>query len=113
MKKIAALASALVLAGGLWLWLKHSTPVAMVTNTSSSPVVVRLETDVGESYAVGDLPAGGSAEVQITGRDKALWAVVQFPGGESNSSEKIYTTTQGKVSVVVTDRSVKISYTLL
>ena len=113
MKKVAAaVVVALVLSGGLWLWFSRSTPAAVVTNNSSSRIVVRLETDVGESYSVGDIPVGESAQVEITGRDKLLWAVAAFPSGEKHSSEGIYTTSQGKVSVVVTDGAVEISYVL-
>jgi hypothetical protein len=113
MKKIAgALVIALVLIGGLWHWFSRSMPVAVVTNSSSSPVLIRLETDVGESYAVGDLAAGESAQIQISRRDKLLWAVAEFPSGENHSSDRIYTTTEGKVSVVVTETDVDISYVL-
>lgn len=110
MKKVAIAVGVLILLGVLVSSWRGS--VAVVANASSMPVLVRLETDVGESYPVADLAAGRSAKVEITPRDKALWAVAQFPGGKTRSSDKVYVTSHITVTVVVTDTAVHISYAL-
>ena len=115
MKSIKALLAggliAIVIAAFL-LWLLNSSPIAVVKNASVVPVTVQLETDVGESYSTGTIAAGDSVRVTITRRDKLLWAVAKFPDGHVKQSPKIYTTTQGTVSALVTNEAVEISYAL-
>ena len=90
----------------------NSSPVAVVENVSSTEVAVRLETDVGESYRVGTVAPGAAARIGISGRDKALWAVVEFPSGRIVRSKELYTTTQGMVRARVSNDSVELAYVL-
>ncbi len=92
--------------------LAPAPPVAVVKNASAVPIIVRIETDVEETYHTGIIAAGESTQVSITGRDKELWAVAQFQDGRTIQSRQIYTTTQGTVSILVTSDAVKISYDL-
>jgi len=106
--------SGLVLVAGVVLLggCSNSSPVAVVGNESDSSVIVRLNTDVGESYAVGTIAPGATARLNITGRDKLLWAVATYPDGRAVESQRLYTTTQGTVSVKVTKDAVELTYVL-
>ena len=90
----------------------NSSPVAVVENASSSSITVRLETDVGESYAVGTIAPSTVTGVRVTGRDKLLWAVAEFPGGRIIQSKRLYTTTQGTLTVRITDKAAELTYVL-
>lgn len=90
----------------------NSSPVAVVENTSSTEVAVRLETDLGESYLVGTVAPGAAARISISGRDKALWAVVEFPGSRIVRSKELYATTQGTVRARVSNGFVELTYVL-
>ena len=89
-----------------------TTPVAVVENASTESVTVRLETDIGESYPVESVAPGNKTEVKLTGRDKSLWVVAEFPGGRVLRSRQLYTTTRGRVSVRVTNNAVELVYAL-
>jgi hypothetical protein len=101
-----------VVATGLLLWRTLTSPTVLINNSAPFTVAVRLETDTGESYSVGAVSAGAQARLSISGRDKLLWAVAKYPDGQSKESQKIYTTSQGTVSVLVTTASVTIRYKL-
>ena len=88
-----------------------SSPVAVITNTSSESVSVEIHTDVGESHTA-TIPANGSVRLNISGRDKQLWVVATFANGRKIESEKLYVTSQGVVSSTVTNKQVSISYEL-
>lgn len=88
-----------------------SSPVAVITNTSSESVSVEIHTDVGESYTA-TIPANESVRLNISGRDKQLWVVATFANGRKIESEKLYVTSQGVVSSTVTNKQVSISYEL-
>lgn len=53
---------------------------------NSSPAA---EIDVGESYRVASVAPGATARIDISGRDKALWVVVEFPDGRIVRSKEI------------------------
>lgn len=83
----------------------------VVGNDCDVPVSVRLETDVGESYGLGEIAAGHSVRRTLGRSDMLVWAVALFPDGRVISSEKCYTTSGiGGVSVRVAEDSVRIRY---
>lgn len=88
-----------------------SSPVAVITNSSSESVSVEIHTDVGESHTA-TIPANESVRLKISGRDKQLWIVATFTNGRKLESRKIYVTTQGVVSSTITSTQVGISYEL-
>ena len=88
-----------------------SSPVAVITNSTSESVSVEIHTDVGESHAA-TVPANESVRLNISGRDKQLWVVATFANGRKIESEKLYVTSQGVVSSTVTNKQVSISYEL-
>jgi hypothetical protein len=88
-----------------------SSPVALITNSSSESVTVEIHTDVGESHTA-IIPVSESARLNISGRDKQLWVVATFDNGRKIESEKIYVTSKGVVSSTVTNNQVSISYEL-
>jgi hypothetical protein len=88
-----------------------SSPVAVITNSSSESVTVEIHTDVGESHTA-TIPAGESARLNISGRDKQLWVVATFANGRKMESEKLYVSSKGVVSSTVTNNQVSISYDL-
>jgi hypothetical protein len=94
--------------------LEHSgEPVVVVHNLSRSSIPnVRIETDVGESYAIDNLLTNESRRIRISGRDKALWIVAVMPTGVTNRSAQVYVSSQGKVFGVVSEESVAIDYEL-
>ena len=87
-------------------------PSVIVRNLTRSRIHVRIDTDVGESYALNDIDPAGSRRTKISGRDKALWVVATTPTGDTRKSEPIYVTSQGTVFVVVTEQSIVIDYEL-
>ena len=88
-----------------------SSPVAVITNSSSEPVSVEIHTDVGESHTA-TISANESVRLNISGRDKQLWIVATFADGRKLESEKLYVTSQGVVSSTVTNKQVSIRYDL-
>lgn len=88
-----------------------SSPVAVITNSSSESVSVEIHTDVGESHAA-TIPANESVRLKISGRDKQLWIVATFTNGRKLESKKIYVTSQGVVTSTITSTQVGISYEL-
>ena len=94
---------ALILAVGLLSILSAcSSPEAVVTNSSSEPVSVELHTDVGESYKL-TVPANKSADLNISGKDKEFWIVATFTDERKLKNNKLYVTTQGKITSTVTN----------
>jgi hypothetical protein len=87
-------------------------PSVIVRNLTQSPIHVRIDTDVGESYVLNDIDPAGSRRTQISGRDKALWITATTSTGEARKSEQIYVTSQGTVFVAITERSITIDYEL-
>ena len=88
-------------------------PYVIVRNLTQSPLTdVRIETDVGESYALKDTDPAGFSRTQISGRDKALWVVATTSTRETRKSEQIYVTSRGTVFVAVTEQSLTIDYAL-
>lgn len=88
-------------------------PSVIVRNLTHSPIPqVRIETDVGETYALDSIPPDGSRRTQISGRDKALWVVATLSDGETKTSEQIYVTSQGTVFVAVSGNAISIDYAL-
>lgn len=114
MKRTLALGIVGGLAAAIWgvAILLLASPVAAITNATPFAVTVSLATDVGESYSIGLLQPGESRRISISGRDKLLWAEAQYSNGTSKQSEKLYTTTQGTVTVLVKPEAVGISYEL-
>ena len=111
-KKFAPLIIVVLLAAIYIAWVRTSPPVAIVENTSRATVKVQLETDTGERYIVGTISPGNSVRIEISGRDKAIWAAVELPDGKVRKSKQIYTTTQGTLSVRIDNNTVGISYEL-
>jgi hypothetical protein len=88
-------------------------PSVIVRNLTQSPITqVRIETDVGESYAVNDILPGTSRRIRISGRDKALWVVTTTSTGVTRRSEQRYVTSQGVVFVAITDNEIAVDYEL-
>jgi hypothetical protein len=114
MKKLATLVALalLTLYAVIAVFLHGLSPVTVIENVSGSPVNVRLETDVGESYEAGTIPSGGAARMKISGQDKLIWAVAKFSDGHVAQSKQIYTTTQGTLSVRVGNNAVEVDYRL-
>jgi len=102
----------LLAAAAVSLWLLRSSPKANITNIAPHSVSVSLETNVGETYPVGPIASGATANISISGQDKLLWAVARFPDGSSKQSERIYVSSQGIVSVTIDAVAVRISYAL-
>jgi hypothetical protein len=101
--------------GGAFLGyiLGHGEPSVIVRNLTHSPIPqIRIETDVGETYSLENIPSGGSGRTKISGRDKALWVVASLSDGTTKTSEQIYVTTQGTVFVAVSEDAISIDYTL-
>jgi hypothetical protein len=110
-----------VIAGGLVIGtalgfiayeLGHSEPSVIVRNLTQSPIHVRIETDIGESYSLNDIQPSGSRRTQISGRDQALWVEATTSTGGMHKSEQIYVTSHGTVFVAVTEQSITIDYDL-
>jgi hypothetical protein len=101
-------------AGGfLGYELAHAgEPSVIVRNLTRSPIRVRLNTDIGESYPVEEIAVAESHRIRISGRDKALWITVTTATGDTRKSEEIYVTSQGTVFAAVSDQSITIDYEL-
>jgi hypothetical protein len=101
-------------AGGIFFGIivaQSDEPVVVVRNLTPSGIPkVRIETDVGESYAIDNLLTNESRRIHISGRDKALWVVATMPNGETSESEQIYVSSRGKIFVAVCEDSVGIVY---
>jgi hypothetical protein len=96
-----------------YLLAHFGEPSVIVRNLTHSPIPqVRIETDVGETYALESIPPGGSRRTQISGRDKALWVVATSLTGETKKSEQIYVSSQGTVFVAVSVDALTIDYEL-
>jgi len=88
-------------------------PSVIVRNlTHSSISQVRIETDVGETYTLDDIPPDEFRRTKVSGRDKALWVVATLSDVETKKSEQIYVTSQGTVFVAVSGNSISIDYAL-
>ena len=85
--------------------------MAVLTNNSSESVSVEILTDIGE-YRTATIPASESVRLNISGRDKQLWVLATFANGRKLESEKLYVTSQGLVSSIITNKQVSISYAL-
>jgi hypothetical protein len=87
-------------------------PSVIVRNLTQSPIHVRTDTDVGESYALNDIDPAASRRTGISGRDTVLWIAATTSTGETRKSEQIDVTSQGTVFVAVTEQSITIDYEL-
>jgi hypothetical protein len=112
MKKVVTLVVLALLAVIAIVFQQGPSPVAAIENVSGSPVNIKLETDVGELYEAGTISSGGSVRMKISGRDKAIWAVAEFPDGRVLRSKEVYTTTLGTLSVRVGNTVVELRYEL-
>jgi hypothetical protein len=122
MKRIVSLLGGLVVgavvfgstAGFVAYNLAHvGEPSVIVRNLTKFPITqVRIETDVGESYALNEIAAAESRRAQISGGDKLVWVVATTSTGETRESEHIYVTSHGTVFAAVTEQSITIDYEL-
>ena len=94
--------------------LGHSgQPSVLVRNLTTETIPrVAIETDVGESYSLADVPPKGFRRIEISGRDKALWITATAATGEIITSERIYVTSRGNVFGMVTEDTITIDYEL-
>jgi len=74
--------------------------------------LLKIETDVGESYAMTDLASHQSRRLKISGRDKSLWVVAKLTDGRELTSEKTYVTSQGIVFAVISEDAIELDYEL-
>ena len=112
MKKHAITIAIVLTAAVVTLELLLPSPVAVIKNVSSTPVTVRLDTDVGDFYTAGTIAPFSSIRRKIGGGDKLIWAVAEFPDGRVKQSQKLYVTTLVTVSVVINDEAVEATYEL-
>jgi|SRR4051794_4922474 hypothetical protein len=88
-------------------------PAVVLLNTTAVAIPnLRVETDVGESYSVVDLPPRKSRRIQIAGREKLVWIVATTPSGETLTSDKVYVTSQGIIFAVISEQAITIDYEL-
>lgn len=106
---IALLATAAVGAAIFFASSFTSTSV-LVHNMDVSAVEVRIETDIGESYIVGQLKPDSSKRIAISGRDKALWLAVAKADGSRFQSTQIYSTSGASITGVIDSSEVVLSY---
>lgn len=87
-----------------------SATTVFIRNAGAASVEVRIETDIGESYPVGQLEPGGSKRVAVSGQDKALWLVVVKSDGTHYQSAQIYSTSGIGISGVINNGEAALSY---
>ncbi len=110
--------SGAVLFGLLGIFFGHSIatsgePVVVVRNLSKVSIpMIRIESDVGESYELGRLAPDASRRMKISGREKAAWVTLLTETGEMKESQKVYVTSQGVLYVVITDTGITVDYQL-
>ena len=93
-----------------WLVLLRP-PTVVIANVAGSPATgVHVQTDVGESYAIGTIAASASVRLQVSGRDQAVWIVAQLPNGEVKESERIYLTSGLDLNCAITGAAVICTY---
>lgn len=86
-------------------------PAVVVRNLTLVTIPqMRIETDVGESLAIAELPSHRSRRVKISGRDKSFWIVAKLADGRELTSEKIYVTSQGVVFATISEDAVDLDY---
>jgi hypothetical protein len=84
-----------------------------ISNVGSTAISeLRIETDVDESYELGSLASGETQTRAVTGRDKLLWVTGRRATGEVVESERMYVTSQGTISALIDDNSIKVEYRL-
>ena len=87
-------------------------PSVLVRNLTRSPIQVRINTDVGESYALGDIEARGVSSHSDFRTRQAPVGHSDDSNGTDRESERIYVTSQGTVFVAVSEESITIDYEL-
>jgi len=90
-------------------WPVSRATEATIKNATDKTVAVRLESDSDTLYPVNTVLAGSSARISLTGNDHTIWAIALYADGQSKESAKI-PTTNGTLSVAVTNEAVKIGY---
>jgi hypothetical protein len=117
-KSILLLATVAVIFGvsGIFFghMLAHSDEPAVVVRNLTRVTIpqVKIETDVGESHALAEMPSHRSLRLRISGRDKSLWIVAKLADGRELTSEKIYVTSQGVVFAVISEDDIDLEYQL-
>jgi hypothetical protein len=118
MKRVLLLVAVAILFGASGIFFGHMVahsdePAVIARNLTDVTIPqVKIETDVGESRAMAELPSHQSRRVKISGRDKSLWIVAKLADGRELTSEKIYVTSQGVVFATISEDAVDLDYEL-
>ena len=117
-KRVLMFTAVAVLFGASGIFFGHmlahrDEPAVVVRNlTLVSIPQVKIETDVGESYAIPELPSHQSRRVKISGRNASVQIVAKLADGRELTSEKIYVTSQGVVFATISENTVDLDYEL-
>ena len=101
MKRVLLLAAVAVVFGVAGIFFGHmlalsNQPAIVARNLTRVTIPqVKIETDIGESHVIAELPSHQSRRIQLLGRDKSLWIVAKLADGTELTSEKTYVTSQG------------------
>lgn len=88
-------------------------PADFIHNLSTTEIpMIRIETDVGESYDFGSLASDASRRLKIPGRDKLAWIAIITASGQKKESPIIYDSVEGVIVVVITESGVTVDYVL-
>jgi len=123
MKRVFSFSSGLILGAiffglcgifvGSHFALSNQPAVVLVNVSSAALPQVEIETDVGESHVISDLPPQKSRRVKFaSGRKKDFWITATTPAGKTLTSEKQYVASQGVAFAVITEDSIVIDYEL-
>jgi len=105
----AASIAGLVAVAILLLVLLAPSTILEVANATTDQVTVRVANDVNESYPALTIAASSSSRLEISGRDKLIWVVVDFPDGTSRESQKVYSSTGLTTSAIITRERVDLA----